>query len=228
MGTSKLSDSIQDLTGHMDNLFDSMKDMGQYSFEEQVKNYDKFINEMVKAQDEYNEALEKSNKLTEEIADKRKKTDEADDKYTEEVNKKYAEVEALEKKLQAIKNLNESVEAYNKKAIEWANKNEVITKALEEQRKVVQDLQKEYDESAEGVKDYDKVLNDLIERVHDLGRSFDDLNFDSKLAKGLGNELKNINFDNFKDGVYKLDYVGNTFNDVANKIIDNIKGNFQA
>jgi TP901 family phage tail tape measure protein len=224
MGTSKLSNDIQDLTDHMDNLFDSMKDMNQFTFEEQVKNYDDIIKKAIEAQDKYNETLEKSNELTEKIAETQKKIDYASEKELQpKIDEQKKLKEEYEERKADIEEFLGNINKYNDAVADWANRNEIATKALEDQEKVVQDLEKEYNESAEGVKDYDKVLNDLVERVHDLGRSFDDLNFDSKLAKGLGNELKNMNFDNFKDGIHKLDYVGNTFDDTANKIIDNIE-----
>ena len=219
----KLSDAVQDIVDGVDRLADSMKDMNQFTFEEQIKNYDKFINDMVKAQDEYNEALEKSNKLTEEIADKRKKIDEADDKYAEEVNKAYDELEALEKKEEAINNLNEAIELYNKEAIKWAARNEAITKALEEQRKVVNGLENAYSESTEEVKSFDNVVADAVNRARDIGKSFDDLSFNSNIIKDLKDELKNMNYDNVDDGIDKLLHAYEGLEEANEKMLAGIK-----
>lgn len=219
----KLSDAVQDIVDGVDRLADSMKDMNQFTFEEQIKNYDEFINDMVKAQDEYNDALEKSNKLTEEIADKRKKIDEADNKYTEEVDKAYDELEALEKKEEAINNLNEAIELYNKEAIEWANKNDAVTKALEEQRKIVNNLEKEYSNLSEEVKSFDDVVADAVNRARDIGKSFDDLSFNSNIIKDLKDELKNMNYDNVDDGINKLSHAYEGIKEANDKMLAGIK-----
>ena len=220
----KLSNAVQDIVDGVDRLADSMKDMNQFTFEEQIKNYDEFINDMVKAQDEYNKALEESNELNKKIAETQEKIDYASEKELQpKIDEQKKLKEEYEERAEDINELINNINKYNDAVADWANRNETATEAFKDQEKVIQDLQKEYDESADGVKDFDKVLNDLVDRVHDVGKSFDDMSFDSKLVKGLGNELKNMNFDDFKDGVYKLDYAGKTLEDVFNRVVDNIE-----
>ena len=223
-----ISSSIKEAIGDTEKV---MQDFAESLVpEEAIKNFDELIKQLIRVQDAYEETAEKAAWLEEQKEQKEYDLYGWEQVLESEKEKLEAAGEAAKKAREEwrkykkdVEEFNDSLEKNQKDLADWVNENERVTKELENQRKVVQDLQKDYDDSSEGVKDYNKVLNDLVDRVHDLGRSFDDLNFDSKLAKGLGNELKNINFDNFKDGVYKLNYVGNTFNDVANKIIDNIE-----
>ena len=150
----KLSDAVQDIVAGVDRLADSMKDVNQFTLDEQIKNYDDFINDMIKAQEEYNKALEKRNKLENEKSNI-EFTRDAFEEMMHEYNEKRYEAEQ-----------------------EWAK----ATKALEEQRKVVQNLEKEYgdlanaDTGMQRLKDECEDARREIERLEDeareLGLSF--------------------------------------------------------
>ena len=180
MGTSKLSDSIQDLTGHMDNLFDSMKDMNQFTFEEQVKNYDDIIKKAIEAQEEYDKALKNKNELENDKSNIEAERD-AYAKQIEETRKKMDDAE--------------------KEYID-------LTKAIEEQRKVVQDLEKEYGDLANAdtgmqrlkdeCEDTRREIERLEDEVRELGLSFKmdaDGNklIDTSNYEKAGRELDKIN-----------------------------------
>ena len=179
MGTSKMSDAIQDMTTGIRDLTDSMKDMGQYSFEEQVKNYDKFINEMIEAEEKYADVLEKRDKLEKDIADKEKKIDEDFDKYEDEVNKAHDELEALERKEEAINNVREATEEYKKELDYWSEASKVVSKELEDQEKVIQDINNEYIRTID-------VVDDFFDRFENLFRVVD------------GEELKFLDINDLK------------------------------
>lgn len=154
IGTRQLSDSVQGIVDSVDKLVDSMRDMNQFTFAEQIKNYDDFINDMVEAQDEYNKALEESNRLQ------------------DRKNKLESERDAYNKLLE--ENANKRINAEK----EWAE----ATKALEEQKEVVQNLEKAYgnlanaDTGIQKLKDECEDARKEIERLEDevkeLGLSF--------------------------------------------------------
>ena len=223
-----VSSSIKDVLGDTEKV---MKEFSEALVpEEAIKNFDELIKKLIKVQDTYDDTAKK-------LADKQDEYDnllfergtwsakaEEAKQDLESLVKEYEKAaQALEEYKKKVESTNESINKNNKDFADWANENERVTKELEAQRKVVQDLQKEYDDSSEGVKDYSRVLNDLVDRVHDVGKSFDNMSFDSKILKGLSNELKNMNFDNFKDGAYKLDYINKAFEDTFVKIEDNIR-----
>lgn len=175
----KLSDAVQDIVDGVDRLADSMKDMNQFTFEEQIKNYDEFINDMVKAQDEYNDALKKRNALESELSNIEAERD-AYAKQIEETRKKMDDAE--------------------KEYID-------LTKAIEEQRKVVQNLEKAYDDLGtdtgmkklkEECEDARREIERLEDEVRELGLSFKmdaDGNklIDTSNYEKAGRELDKIN-----------------------------------
>lgn len=222
--SSSIKEAIGDTEKAMENFSEALIP------EEAIKNFDELIKKLIKVQDTYDDTAKQIEELNEKKSQLEAEREawlligetelESAEKYVDAMERAKKELDDYQAQLN---NLNEEVDKYNNKCVDWANRNEAVTKALEEQRKVVQDLQKDYNESAEGVKDYDKVLNDLVERVRDVGKSFDDLSFDSKLAKGLSNELKNMNFDSFKDGFYKLNYACGIFDDTLDKVYSNLE-----
>lgn len=176
----KLSDAVQDIVDGVDRLADSMRDVNQFTFDEQIKNYDDFINKMVKAQDEYNDALKERNELESKISNIKAERD-AYTKQIEETRKKMDDAE--------------------KEYID-------LTKAIEEQRKVVQNLEKAYDnliDTDTGMKKLKEECEDArreIERLEDdvreLGLSFKmdaDGNklIDTSNYEKAGRELDKIN-----------------------------------
>jgi TP901 family phage tail tape measure protein len=178
MGTSKLSDSIQDLTGHMNNLFDSMKDMNQFTFEEQVKKYDDAINEMIEAEKKYADVLEERNKKGSELENKEndlygwQQIYEIDKQKADEAKKAHDEA------LEAFKKYKKEVEDYKKKQTEY----DKFTEELREQEKVVQDLEKELNDLANAdtgmqrlkneCEDARREVEELKDEARELGLSF--------------------------------------------------------
>lgn len=197
IGTRQLSDSVQGIVDSVDRLVDSMRDMNQFTLDEQIKNYDEFINDMVKAQDEYNKALEKSNELNEKIADTQKKIDYASEK---ELQPKIDEQKKLKEEYEEYKaDLEELINVTNKLSeatADWANRNEIATKAYVDQEKVVQDLEKE--------------LNDLVNADTGMQRLKDECEDARRAMERLEDEARGLGLS------FKMDANGNKLIDTSN------------
>ena len=226
---NKLSDAMEEVAQNINQITDSMKEMNEATTPQEIaKQYNDLINDLIKVQKEYDKTADRKAAVEEEYANKlfdrgmfsalaeeERQNYEAFKEASEEAEEQLAYYK------EQLNKLNNIIDEYNQRVDDWSNKNAVVTQGLEEQRKVVDDLRKEYENAADGLGGFDKTLADLNDRVHDLGKSFDDMSFDSKLAKGLSDELKNMDLDSFSDGIYKLSDAGDTLGDVFEKVVDN-------
>lgn len=180
VAANKISDSISDLSGHLNNVVDSMKEMNNLTPQEQAKAYDDLVNSMIKVQDEMDkygeqisfiegkqESLTRQQKeFTDTLDAAAKMEDEGANRLKELANVIDAQEKALRDYESALSDTKKEVEAYTN-----------TLKELEDEAKKL-NLKLFDEETGEQVKDietimdvYDKLIDSLHEKMSDTAHN---------------------------------------------------------
>ena len=149
---NKLSDVMEEVAQNINQITDSMKEMSEAATPQEIaKQYNDLINDLIKVQKEYDKTADRKAAVEEEYNNKLfdrgrfSALAEEERQNLEELEKAYKEAEeALALYQERIKAFNKLADKHNKETESWTDKNMFITQDLEEQRRIVQSLQEEY------------------------------------------------------------------------------------
>jgi chromosome segregation ATPase len=177
VAANRISDSIEDLSGHLNNVVDSMKEMNNLTPQEQAKAYDDLVNSMIKVQDEMDkygeqisfiegkqESLTRQQKeFTDALDAAVKMEDEGTNRLKELANVIDAQEKALEDYESALSDTKKEVEAYTN-----------ALKELEDEAKKL-NLKLFDEETGEQVKDIEKIMDAYDSLTDSLGKRMSDI-----------------------------------------------------
>lgn len=177
VAANRISDSISDLSGHLNNVVDSMKEMNNLTPQEQAKAYDDLVNSMIKLQDEMNDVENSMVEIDTQQIDWREEEIRLTSEYIERLQTDIDNLTNSYEKLSEVQDkYKKSTKDYESALSDAEKEVEAYTNTLKELEDEAKKLNlKLFDEeTGEQVKDietimdvYDKLVDSLHEKMSD-------------------------------------------------------------